>query len=79
MYLAGLDLMHLILHREKELPCQRPNDHTGDGGVIQRRTLWPGQAQYELIHPIALFGDTPAKCVEQTRAAERTLYSPGDH
>jgi hypothetical protein len=53
--------------------------HTGDGGVIQQRTLWPEQAQYELIRPIALFGDTPATCVEQTRAAERRLYSPGDH
>jgi hypothetical protein len=53
--------------------------HTGDGGVIQQHTLWPEQAQYELIRPIALFGDTPATCVEQTRAAERRLYSPGDH
>ena len=52
--------------------------HTEDWAVIQQRTLWPEQAQYELIRPIVLFGDTPAARAEQTGAAERTLYRRAD-
>ena len=42
--------------------------HTEEWGVIQRRTLWPEQEQYELIRPIVLFGDTAA---ERLRANAR--------
>jgi len=48
--------------------------HTEEWGILQQRTLWPEQEQYELIRPIVLFGDTPAERAEQTGAAERTLY-----
>jgi len=52
--------------------------HTEEWGVIQQRTLWPEQEQYELIRPIVLFGDTPAERAEQTLTAERTLYRKAD-
>ncbi|HEY6409304.1 MAG TPA: helix-turn-helix domain-containing protein [Ktedonobacteraceae bacterium] len=53
--------------------------HTEEWGILQQRTLWPEQEQYELIRPIVLFGDTPAERAEQTGAAERTLYRRVDH
>ena len=52
--------------------------HTEEWSVIQQRTLWPEQEQYELIRPIVLFGDIPAERAEQTGAAERTLYRRAD-
>jgi len=48
--------------------------HTEEWGILQQRTLWPEQEQYELIRPIVLFGDTPSERAEQTGTAERTLY-----
>lgn len=52
--------------------------HTEEWGIIQQRTLWPEQEQYELIRPIVLFGDTPAERAEQTGQAPRTLYRKAD-
>jgi hypothetical protein len=47
--------------------------HTEDWKIIQQRTLWPEQEQYELIRPIVLFGDTPAERAEQTQADVSTI------
>ena len=52
--------------------------HTEEWGIIQQRTHWPEQEQYELIRPIVLFGDTPAERAEQTGQAPRTLYWKAD-
>ncbi len=48
-------------------------EHTKDWQTIKQYTLWPEQTAYELLRPVALFGDPTTQRAEETGEARPTL------
>jgi putative transposase len=59
-------------------PKRQRLEPTDDWHQLHLLLNWPEQALYELIHPVVLFGRSPAARAKDTGTAARTIYRKVD-